>query len=623
MASLRPSAGAVLVTLVDAALIIAASAAVVILLGGRTRFDVAGVRFSLRGGANPLLMAAVCAVARIAIGRRLRPLPLIPLADSTRIEAERQRLAGPGTVSRAVWICAALTLGGSLIWIAPHLWHLRSVPDVGDPLYSAWSIARLVHQLATDPGHLFDGNIFYPLPRTLTYSDMRFLEAFVGAPFLLAGVDPLLVANGLTLVAFPACGLATFYAAWRLTDDPRAALVAGLLAAWHPFHAEHYSHLELHWVMFVPLAAITGLRMLAAPGWRRGLVFGAAVSAQWLASMYIGAMLMSFLVPFLVMAAVAWRVRPTRALLTAALGAGVVLGPALATLGYPYMQSRAAHGERGLQEVSDGSARPIDYGATHIRLATYSRHSRVGNRGENELFPGTSTLALAAVGMIPPLTGATIAAVVAGAVTFDWSLGLKGLTYDDMYKRSVVYRGMRVPARFSVVLGSALALLGAFGARRLIRLGRSTRAQAAICGALAVLVVFDLRLDPRIIPYTAPIPSIYKLMNPSMVVVELPRYHDSEYMYFSTSRWPQMVAGYSGYIPFNENLEQGLQRFPTPEGLASLRRTGATHLTYNCALELTPGRCGRILALLDDSPQIELVAKAGWEGADVRLYRFK
>jgi hypothetical protein len=623
MVSMRPPARASWITLLDAAIILSASAAVVILLGGRARIDVAGTLVSLRGVANPALMAAGCLALRMAIGWRVRPLPAIPSFDSARIEAERQRLAHGATPSRRVWICAALTLAGSLIWIAPHIWQLRSVPDLGDPLYSAWSIARLIHQLATDSRHLFDGNIFYPLPGTLTYSDMRFLEAFVGAPFLLAGVDPLLVANGLTLIAFPARGLATFYAAWRLTDEPRAALVAGLVAAWHPFHAEHYSHLELQWVMFVPLAVISGLRMLAAPGWRRGLFFGLAVGAQWLASMYIGAMLMSFLVPFLSVVAIAWRVRPTRQLLAAALGAGLVLGPALAILGYPYMKSRAAHGERGLQEVWDGSARPSDYGATHIRLATYARHTRFGNRGERELFPGTSTLALAAAGMMPPLTGATIAAIVAGAVTFDWSLGLNGLTYDDLYKRSALHRGMRVPARFSIVLGSVLALLGAFGARRLVRLGRTPRAQALVCGALAVAVVVDLRLDPRIRPYTAPIPSIYARVTPEMVLAELPADHQVDYMYFSTAHWARLLGGYSGYPGYSDALLAGWNVFPSEAALDHFRRAGATHLTYNCALEQRKNRCAVVFESLDGSPALELIASERWEGAEVRLYRFK
>ena len=96
------------------------------------------------------------------------------------------------------------------------------IPDPGDPLFSAWRIARLAHQLTTDPAHLFDGNIYHPLPLTLTYSDATLLQGLLGAPFILAGADPLVVSNALMLLAFPGCGLAFFYAAWRLTGEPDA-----------------------------------------------------------------------------------------------------------------------------------------------------------------------------------------------------------------------------------------------------------------------------------------------------------------------------------------------------------------------------------------------------------------
>lgn len=623
MLSSRGRTRTFLLTLLDASFVVMASAAVVILLGGRTRFDLAGVRVSLRATGNVAWMATGLLAVRILIGRGWGLFPALPRPDLAAIQAEQGRFAKPERASRSVWLYAVAALLGSLVWITPHLLDLRQVPDTGDPLFSAWRIARLAHQLVTDPAHLLDGNTFYPLPLTLTYSDSTFLEGLVGAPFVLSGVDPLIVANALTLLAFPACGLAFFFAGWRLTGDPRAALIAALLGAWYPFHAEHYSHLELHWVMFVPLAIIAGLRMLAAPRLSTGLVLGATVAAQWLASMYVGVMLLSFLCPFLIVMAIAWRVRPSWQLLTAAAAAGALLAPAVIGLGVPYMKSRETRGERSLQEVSDGSALPSDYGATHIRLASYQWHSRQGNRPERELFPGATTLALAGAGLVPPLTGASIATVVAGALTFDWSLGLKGLTYDDLYKRSVVHRGMRVPARFSVVVGAALALLGAFGARRIIHLGRSPIAQAGICAALAVLVLFDLRLDPRISPYWRTIPSIYDRLGPDMVVVDLPRYHDTDYMYFSTRRWPRLPGGYSGFIPGNPQLEAALRAFPSAASLDGLRQLGVTHLTYNCRFE-SPGRsCAAVLDQLDANPALQVVATERWEDADVRLYRVK
>src|SRR6185369_10403671 len=109
---------------------------------------------------------------------------------------------------------------------------------------------------------------------------------------------------------------------------------------------------------------------------------------------------------------------------------GAIIVPAFVGLSLPYLKARETRGERSRAEVASGGARPSDYGSTHIRMTTYMSHSRVGNRPERELFPGTSTLALAGLGLVPPLTAGSIATIVAGALTFDWSLGFNGLTYD-------------------------------------------------------------------------------------------------------------------------------------------------------------------------------------------------
>ena len=214
--------------------------------------------------------------------------------------------------------------------------------------------------------------------------------------------------------------------------------------------------------------------------------------------------------------------------------------------------------------------------------------------------------------MVPPLTAGSIATIVAGALTFDWSLGFQGLTYDDIYKRSAAHRGMRVPARFSVVVGAALALLGAFGAARILRLGRTPAARGGLCAALTLAVLFDLRLDPRLETYHARIPSIYDSVTSDMVLVEFPRYHDVEYMYFSTRHWARMLVVYSGFIPYDDDVEQVLRTFPSAESLDRRRRRGATHLTYNCGLEEKASlRHG--VRVPGGSPAVELVASGRWE----------
>ena len=617
------------VTVIDLGLIICGAAAIVIVLGGRGRLHIGDALITARSPMNALIGTAVFAVLRLTIGWALRPLPAFRIPDAGPILRERERFAAPAAFSWRVRRYAAQAVLGSLVWIVPHLMHIRDVPDTGDPLFSAWRTARFAHQLATDPRHLFDGNTFYPRPLTLTYSDATVLESLVGAPFVLAGVDPLVVTNALSLLTFPACALAFFYTAWRLTDDPQSALVAAMLGTWYPFHVEHYSHLELQWYMFVPLAIVTLLRALAAPGWRTGALFGAAVAAQWFASMYLGVMLMCFLIPFGVIMIAAWRVGPARNVLRAAAALAIVLVPAVIALGIPYMKSREARGERTKFDVGTYSAEPSDYGKTHFRLVTYESQSKEGHIGERELFPGTSTLALAAIGLVPPLSGAAIATTVAGAAAFEWSLGLRGLTYDDLYKRSLVFRGMRVPARFSVLVGAALALLGGYGARRILGLGRTPAARSAICAALVLIVLFDLRMNPHVVR-SPQIPGIYGLVTPDMVLMEMPRdrdrfdrYFAPSYMYFSTQHWAHLLSGYSGFMPIESDFEDAVRSFPHPDAVARFRSLGATQLTYNCAFEVSRQRCAEVLGQLDANASLQLMATGTWRAAPVALYRFK
>lgn len=614
----------VAITLVDALLIVTTAAAIVIALGGRTRVDVAGELVVLRTSTNLAIATAVLGLLRLAFGYRMPPLPLWSAAlAAPRFAEERARIATPAPLPRSFFLYAAAVVLAPLVWLAPHVLHPRLVPDPGDPLFSAWRLASLEHQIAHDPLHPFDANTFYPARGTLTYSDATVLEGLVAAPFIAAGVDPLLVSNWLFLLAFPLSGLTFFYAGWRLTSDLRAGFVAGVLGALYPFHTEHYSHLELQFFCFVPLAVWTLLRMIAAPGWRTGLAFGIAVAAQWLACMYFGVMLMTFLAPFGLLVLAAWRVPLGRPAVGAALAAAIPIVGGLMLLGIPYMASRGARGDRGFADLTYYSAVPADYGHPHGRLATYRWISRRGHQPEREMFPGAMPIVLAAVGIWPPLRVAQAATLASGALAFDWSIGIHGLTYDDLYRYVLPYRGLRVPARFSAIVGSALVLLSAFGCSRLIRLPRAPRAQSALFAVIASLALINLRPVAELHPYYDTNPSIYARVTSAMVLAELPRTHVIDYMYFSTSHWARLLGGYSGFMPIDDELERAWEGFPAPAALDVLRRRGATHLTYNCAFERSPQRCAATLEHLEENPRLELLASEKWQGGDVRLYGFK
>jgi hypothetical protein len=552
---------------------------------------------------------------------RPRSIGLTAAARLQRVlRSEQVQLASAPRISREVVVYALVTVLASTIWLWPHLLHFRQVPDRGDPIFSAWRLARFAHQLGTDPARLLDGNIFYPLPLTLTYSDATILQGILGTPLLWLGVEPLVVANALFFLAFPSCGLAFFYTSWRLTADPRAGLIAGVLGAWYPFHGEHYSHLELQWFMFVPIALLALLQLMARPTVRRGAAFGCAVAAQWLASMYIGVMLMTLLIPFGLVIWVAWRCRPSAPLVGSLVVASAVVVTVCAMTGLPYVKSRAIRGDRTLAALAPGSAVPLDYFDTHRRLASYQWHSRADNHPERELYPGTSPLILALAGVILAPGAVTLALTCSAVAAFEWSLGVNGVTYPWLYKLLLPYQGMRVPARFSVLLGSCLILLGGYGTHAWLRRLRPATATVVLV-TIATLVLLDLRLTTTLVNYWPASPDMYEGVTPEMVLAEFPTGRDVDYMYFSTTHWAHLLGGYSGYIPSDPRLDSIRQLFPSREAFASLRARGATHITYNCAFERSTQRCAHTLEQLDRTSAVSLVTAARWNGAEVRLYR--
>jgi hypothetical protein len=598
--------------------------AVVLLLGGSPSVGIGGRSVLLPQPWRLVLFAAVVAVLRYWVERDA-PILASFRRDDIRpaLDAERERFAKPAPPPAVLKYYALAAAAASLVWVTPHLLSIRHVPTVGDPVFSAWRLARFAHQLANEPARLFDGNIFHPARDTLTYSDPTVLEGLLAFPFIVAGGDPLAVSNALFLATFPMSALAFFYAGWRLTSDPRAACIAGILGGLSAFKIEHYPHLELQFFWFAPLALIALMRMLADPSARSGAIFGALVAGQWLASMYFGVMLVVFLMPVALLLAVAWRIRPTRALSKAIAAGGAIALLGCSITAVPFMRSQQDRGERSIAEVRSASALPSDYIAANEGLVMY-RGLLPRSSNERELFPGTAALALGLVGAMPPVSLGTIVLLAGTAVAFDGSLGLNGLIYDDLYAYALPFRGMRVPARFAALVASGLILLSAYGARRVLLLGRTPRRQAALFALLSAGALVDLRSGVGLMPYFSTVPPIYSNVTPDMVLAELPMPVASTVacMYFSTFHWARLINGYSGYFPEGYGELKGqMDEFPTMPLLAELRQRGATHVTVNCRLFTDRTKCAGVLAAMDGMPELVRISDGRWEGADVRLYK--
>ena len=533
------------------------------------------------------------------------------------------RLIAPHTL----WAFAGLCAFGALL-LHRQLAALGSVPDLGDPLLSIWRMGWVCHWLHGDPRPLFSPNIFYPERLTFTYSDSMLLPATMACPLLAAGLHPVVAYNLLFLAAFVFSGLAMYLLVAHLTGSPRAAFVSGLLFGFYPFRFEHYSHLELQMTMWMPLALLALHRFLESQRARHAIGAALAVAAQLYSSMYFAVFFCLYLVP---VAGLLWAGRGVawRRLWRGAVAACVLALVLAIPLARPYLAAQATKGERDVPAVTFYSAEAWDYLSPHFRSATYYGVLPKDRFPERALFPGLMALSLATVGLVPPLGVARLAYGAGLLLAFDASRGFHGITYPYLYEWLVPIRGMRVPARFSLIAGMTLAILGGFGTLRLLRRVRRPWGSTAVFAALIGAVAVDLRPNLPLEPVWREPPAIYASLanRPDAVLAEFPWWSDGgfspqmPFMYFSLWHWTNMVNGASGFEPPHyQDFLEAIHRFPDAASIDALKARGVTHVTVNCALYGRDRDCHGVLDDLGDSPSFKQVARAQWQGDTVVLY---
>lgn len=518
---------------------------------------------------------------------------------------------------------AALTI--AMTWPqAPNL--STRVYDSDDPLLSIWRISWIAHILPTSPANLLNGNIFHPERRTLAYTDSALLEGLAGAPLIWSGVSQVTTYNLLLLLSIALSGWAMWRYAFYLTGHSAAAILAGITFAFVPFRFDHFHHLELQATIFLPLTLLYFERTFDGGSRRDAWLMWASYVAQVYSCIYYSVFLVTALVP--IAAVRLWRMpgdsrrRVLRAAMPAAVAALIVVAP----YAYAYALNRETLGERLDKDVLLYSATLSNYLATTAANVTHGWWSAPFGQAERFLFPGVIALILAVLGVWsldrPTTTlgaGRRATLLAIGTIGFVISLGLNSPFYEPLRAVFFPYRGLRAPARASILVVLALAALGAYGWARVMR-GRpkAITTIATIVMAAALLLEFRTRMD-RWLTVPAQPAEVYRwlAMQPRSVVAEVPfassdRLHniyDGLYMFNSTWHWQPIVNGYSGFFPktFIE-LAEHTAAFPDDRSIAYLKQRGVDLLVIHGSL-MKPEEFGEMTTALLARPDTEALAQ--------------
>ncbi len=207
--------------------------------------------------------------------------------------------------------------------------------------------------------------------------------------------------------------------------------------------------------------------------------------------------------------------------------------------------------------------------------------------------------------------------------------------YQLLYDYVPAFDGLRVPARFAMLVALMLAVLGGYGAHVIARF----RGGTLVLGIACVLFLLESTSVPFTLNGMAPVqdvvtpearvyppreaPQVYRALAnepQDSVLLELPlgqADYDVRAVYYSTIHWRPLINGYSGFFPpYYGLLTTALSEIPRhPDvSLEAIRSSGATHAIVHEAA-YRDGEGEAISAILRGAGAVE----AFRQGSDVLL----
>lgn len=178
------------------------------------------------------------------------------------------------------WVVAGLftLITIAATWPLATVMTTRVAADVGDPIFSAWTMmwtgGQVLRFLSGDfhaLGDYWNGNIFYPERLTIAYSEHLTPEMLQILPIFAITHNIVLCYNLLFLSAIVLSAVGMYLFVRELTGQPVAAFVAGAAFAFSPYRADQYAHIQVISTQWMPLA-FYGFQRYFAAGRLRALV---------------------------------------------------------------------------------------------------------------------------------------------------------------------------------------------------------------------------------------------------------------------------------------------------------------------------------------------------------------
>jgi hypothetical protein len=276
-----------------------------------------------------------------------------------------------------------------LTW--PYVTRLRdAVVDTGDPYLMTWVLWWDYHQTFTNPLHLFDANVFYPLRYTLAFTEHSYGLALLLFPLFALGLKPLTVHAIALFMAFALTGYGAFRLGRTLTGSAAVGWVTGIIFAFIPYRFTLMSQVVYVFSPWIPLLFEALVLFARERSRKRALWLGCAFFMSGLTTI---SWFNFSLIPFAVYAAILltryglWRDRQFWRRGAVALTTASLL---LLPFTLPYVLVSRLYGfKRSIDEIKANSAWPIHWLSVENRNKLWSKMGEsIPESYKFKLFPG-------------------------------------------------------------------------------------------------------------------------------------------------------------------------------------------------------------------------------------------
>ena len=501
-----------------------------------------------------------------------------------------------------------------MVWTWPLATQIASTVafDPGDPFLNTW-ILWWNAQAVPFTERWWNPPIFYPMPGALALSEHLAGVGFFTTPLLLVGATPAFAYNTALLLSYTLSGFFSYLLVRRLTGSPAAAFCAGVAYAFAPFRAGQLSHLQVLTSQWLPVQ-LYGLHAYVDTNQRRWLwVFAAGWTLQSLSNAYyllFAPVLLVLWTCWFVIARREWR----QAMHIAA--AWAIASIALLPSVLKYTEVHGALGlTRGRTEIVRFNATWESFLKPPHMLAMWPPRDVAAL--EDYLFPGITMAAIVIAGIVVLLRNPRGGGNAASALLFYGVAGLvmAALTFGPASPEAGASRwlkpyewlvhlpgfnGLRVPARFGMLLALCLAVAGGLALRMLLPQTRMRR--AFLTGAVLLGISLDGFMEPM--PTSPPPGRVDLSAVPGATVLELPpddRAVSLGAMMRAMSHGRPLINGYSGHIPPHYGILCHSLRQGDPSAVIELARGRTLLIT----IAERRDRAGHFRRVIESIPGIE------------------